>query len=64
MDKRSSKVAPLSLRQTFPAELEALLDENHFEVLARYGDWQLTPFGPDSQLLICLCRSTAKNKRA
>ena len=58
------KVAPLSLRQTFPAELEALLHENHFEILARYGDWQLTPFDRHSHLLICLCRSTPKNEQA
>lgn len=56
------KVAPLSLRQTFPAEMEILLQANGFALVQRYGGWDFTPFRADSRLLICLCRSAAKTQ--
>lgn len=52
------KVAPLSLRYTFPEEMETLLYGAGFELLTRYGDWDFTPFGSDSQLMICICQKS------
>lgn len=53
------KVAPLSLRYTFPEEMETLLHSAGFALLVRYGDWDFTPFGSASQLMICLCQKSA-----
>lgn len=53
------KVAPLSLRQTFPAELERLLYDNGFIVLQHYGGFDFRSFDSASSLLICVCRTAA-----
>jgi SAM-dependent methyltransferase len=55
------KVAPLSLRQTFPAEMEALLCANGFELLQRYGGFDFRPFDSASSLMICVCRKAARS---
>lgn len=49
----------LSHRYFFPAELEALLHYNGFEMLHRFGDFQgdRLDSGAESQLLICRLRS-------
>lgn len=52
------KVAPLSLRYTFPAEMEALLRDTGFELLHCYGDWDFTLFNSESSLMICLCQKS------
>ena len=52
------KVAPLSLRYTFPEEMETLLYGAGFDLLDCYGDWDFTPFGSDSQLMICICQKS------
>lgn len=54
------RVARLSLRYTYPAEMEALLADTGFELVQRYSDWARTPFRPDSPVMICLCRKAAK----
>jgi len=53
------KVAPLSLCYTFPEEMEVLLNQAGFDLLDCYGDWDFTPFGSDSQLMICVCQKSA-----
>jgi SAM-dependent methyltransferase len=42
------RVAPLKLRLTFPAEMEALLRENGFVVRERYGDYDFSPLADSS----------------
>jgi SAM-dependent methyltransferase len=47
--------APLSLRYTFPQEMEALLEREGFTVLERYGDFDRSPLAKDSQNMIYVC---------
>lgn len=49
-------MTPLAHRQFYPAELEALLHYNGFEILARMGDFDGSPLGPESDKLITRCR--------
>lgn len=49
------RVAPLSLRYTFPQEMEALLHHNGFEVVERYGGPDGSPLTVTSRLMIYLC---------
>ena len=51
-----SKVGHVSVRFTFPQELEALLHYNGFEVLRQYGDWDLSPLSVTSRSIIAVCR--------
>lgn len=44
----------LELRQIYPQELPLLLRQNGFELLARYGDFGASPFGPDSRRQVCV----------
>lgn len=50
-------MTPLTHRQFYPAELDALLHYNGFEVLARHGDFDGEPLGPASDKLIVRCRA-------
>jgi SAM-dependent methyltransferase len=52
------KIAPLSLRYTFPQEIESLLHYNGFEIEKRYGDWKQNELtGKSSDILqICMKR--------
>jgi hypothetical protein len=43
------------VRYTFPQELDALLHYNGFEVLRRYGDWNLEPLSAASPSIIVVC---------
>lgn len=54
--KEVLQVAPLSLRYSFPQELEALLHYNGFTLVERYGDTDCSPLTNDSRMLICVCR--------
>ncbi len=47
---------PLSLRYTFPQEMEALLHYNGLAVVERYGDWDSSPLGNESKSMILVCR--------
>jgi SAM-dependent methyltransferase len=47
----------LTQRQLFPAELEALLHYNGFAIERRYGDFDESPLGPDSEVQIVVARS-------
>lgn len=49
-------MTPLAHRQFYPAELEALLHYNGFEILAQHGDFDGSPVGPDSDKLVTRCR--------
>ncbi len=51
-----SRTGHVAVRFTFPAELESLLRHNGFEVIRRYGDWDLTPLDADSRSIIVVCR--------
>lgn len=54
--REAVSVAPLSLRYSFPQELEALLHYNGFTVVKRYGDNDATPLTNESRLMIYVCR--------
>ncbi|MBX3247208.1 MAG: class I SAM-dependent methyltransferase [Myxococcales bacterium] len=56
-DPADFELTPLAHRQFFPAELEALLHYNGFEVLERFGDFEGGPLGPDSESQIVLCKA-------
>lgn len=55
-DPSDFHLTPLAHRQFFPAELEALLHYNGFEVLERFGDFDGGELGPESESQILLCR--------
>jgi len=46
------RTAPLSLRYTFPQEMEALLAHAGFRVVERYGGLDRSPLAPDSRLMV------------
>lgn len=50
------KIAPLSLRYTFPQEMEALLHYNGFQVLEKFGDWDSSPLTGTSRNMIFVCK--------
>jgi hypothetical protein len=53
----TEKAFKLSMRQFFPQELDALLGYNGFEIIAKYGDDQFTPFEQKPFYQNVLCRS-------
>jgi SAM-dependent methyltransferase len=53
-------MTPLAHRQFYPAELEALLHYNGFEILTQHGDFDASPVDPDSATLITRCRPRRK----
>lgn len=55
-DPADFELTPLAHRQFFPAELEALLHYNGFEVLERFGDFEGGPLDAESESQILLCR--------
>ena len=54
-DKIISKSKELKLRMFFPQELDAILKYNGFEIDAKYGDFEYTPFdsNPERQIFVC-----------
>lgn len=48
-------VAPLSLRYTFPQEMEALLHHAGLAVLERYGGPERTPLTNESSMIVYVC---------
>ncbi|MBK8252862.1 MAG: class I SAM-dependent methyltransferase [Polyangiaceae bacterium] len=56
-DHGESWMTPLAHRQFYPAELEALLHYNGFEVVAQYGDFDASPLTNDSSTLITHART-------
>jgi SAM-dependent methyltransferase len=53
------KTGHVAVRFTFPQELEALLHHNGFEMVRRYGDWDLSPLTASSRSMIVVCRNRA-----
>ena len=56
--RATPEVITLSQRKFFPAELEAVLDANGFDIEARYGDFHGSPLEGQSetQLIVCTAR--------
>ncbi len=48
----------LNMRMYFPQELDALLRYNGFEIEAKYGRYDLAPFGPNSEKQLIVCAKT------
>jgi SAM-dependent methyltransferase len=48
--------APLRLRLTFPEAFEALLAEAGYEIVARYGDFDRSPWTAESRFIILVAR--------
>jgi len=59
---RERFVMPLAHRQFFPAELEALLHYNGFEIDARYGDFDRAPLDGESESQIVLARPRSRKR--
>lgn len=55
------RVAPLSLRCTFPQEMETLLHESGFAIVERYGSWDFSTLTDNSSTLIYVCAKRATN---
>jgi SAM-dependent methyltransferase len=47
----------LDLRMYYPREIEALLHYNGFDLIARYGDYDETPFTTQSTRQLIVCRA-------
>ncbi|MEP7289405.1 MAG: class I SAM-dependent methyltransferase [Chloroflexota bacterium] len=56
-------VAPLTLRYVFPTEMDLLLELNGFERIARYGDYDQSPFEEGCERLIVVARKNAARRR-
>ncbi len=54
------KIVPLSQRQFFPQELEALLHYNGFTIEERWGDFTRAPFSDESESQIIVAKLRAK----
>lgn len=50
------KVAPLSLRYTFPQEMDTLLHYNGFDIVEQYGDWDGSQLTDKSRMMISVCK--------
>ena len=49
------KMAPLSLRYTFPQEMEMLLNYNGFDIAEKFGDWDHSALTGTSRFMIYVC---------
>jgi len=56
-DLSDMRSLPLSQRQFFPGELEALLHYNGFAIAKRYGDFEGSPLGDDSESQVIVARA-------
>jgi len=55
-DPADFHLTPLTQRQFFPAELEALLHYNGFAIVERFGDFERRPMDDDADSQILVCR--------
>lgn len=56
----------LNIRMYFPQELDALIKYNGFAIDSKFGDYEQTPFGPESEKQIIICsaaQEAAQNQR-
>ena len=51
-----TSIGGVAVRFTFPQELDALLHYNGFDIVQRYGDWDLSPLTAVSHSIIVVCR--------
>lgn len=51
-----TRIAPLTLRYTFPQEMEALLHYNGFEIEARYANCERQPLSAESLYIVYVCK--------
>jgi ubiquinone/menaquinone biosynthesis C-methylase UbiE len=51
-----ARIGRITVRYTFPQELEALLHYNGFEIVRQYGDWEGGPLTAISQTIITVSR--------
>jgi SAM-dependent methyltransferase len=58
-DEEGVSTSRIAVRFTFPQELDGLLSHAGFEVIRRYGDWNLGPLSASSPSIIVVCRSRA-----
>ncbi len=58
----SRRALPLTQRQLFPAELEALLHYNGFEIEQRYGDFVFGPLSAHSETQVVIARARKRGK--
>jgi hypothetical protein len=49
------RIEQLDMRCFFPCEMDALIRLFGFRCVARYGDFDETPFTSESPKLICVC---------
>jgi SAM-dependent methyltransferase len=57
--KRDSQIVreePFAIRMFYPQELDALIEYNGFEIIAKYGDYDLSPFGSQSKVQLITAR--------
>lgn len=59
-----SWMTPLAHRQFYPAELEALLHYNGFEIVLSHGDFDASPLAPDSSYFIVRCRARRPGRKS
>lgn len=52
-----SWMTPLAHRQFYPQEIEALLHYNGFSITERWGDFDGSPLGQESRVMIVACRA-------
>jgi hypothetical protein len=62
-DPSVKRVIPLTQRQFFPAELEALLRYNGYAIEARYGDFELGPVGDRSETQVVVARLARSHRK-
>ena len=58
----TSDTSQLDMRMFFPAELDALLRHNGFNILEKFGSFERDPFGPDSGQQIFICERAESEK--
>ena len=54
--KINSKKYNYSMRMFYPHEMDILFQEEGFVIQDKFGDYDLSPFGQDSEMQIYLCR--------
>jgi len=55
-NREEEVIEELDMRIYFPKELDALLKYNGFEIEAKYGDYDESPFAADSPLQLVVCK--------
>jgi SAM-dependent methyltransferase len=56
LDGGDARVDELRLRMFFPQELDGMLEDNGFEIVDKFGDFERTPFQDQSLKQVVVCR--------